>query len=284
VPAASTIKLLKEQKKLLDRGFKRRSAGKVRPADAGDEYLNWEFGWKPVLADLRAFARSIKDSHKLLDQIHRDSGQNVRRRYEFPVTSNSSVLQDVPGTSLTPSFDEGLGNCDVWMMGSGPSHFKLTTEYTKKRVFSGCYTYYVPPAEDFVGKARQYETYANMLLGTRVTPEVVWNLAPWSWAADWFTNAGDVISNYSQFGSDGLTMRYGYITEKITCSATATLSCSVNLRGAPNTAIALSETLGSTTTQRRYASPYGFGLTFDGFTPRQQAITVALGLTRGQRN
>jgi hypothetical protein len=161
----------------------------------------------------------------------------------------------------------------------------VDVENTSRRWFVGCYTFYVPPA-DAIGfdKARLYEQYANQILGTRLTPEVVWNLAPWSWAADWFSNLGDVVTNFSYFGADDLAMRYGYVMEKNTSTIHASWSGKVNLAGSPNTLISLNESFGSLTMQRRYASPFGFGLTFDGFTPRQQAITVALGLTRGNRN
>jgi len=283
VPTAATVKLMLEQKKLLDRGFKKRSVGRVRPADLGDEYLNYEFGWKPIVSDLRKFAHSIKNAHKIADEMHRGSGHNVRARYEFPSTFSEEVPFDEHNSSHTPYFEGDIGGCDAWMVGDAPRRWRVSIESTRKRWFAGCYTYYVPPAEDFVGKAREYETYANRILGTRLTPEVVWNLAPWSWAADWFVNLGDMATNFSYFGSDGLALRYGYVMETNTSAIRSLWAGQVNLAGAPNTFLTIGEYFGTRTLQRRYASPWGFGLTFDGFSPRQTAITAALGLTRGPR-
>jgi hypothetical protein len=280
VPTAATVKLAIEQRKLLKRGYRIRNAGKVSPSDLGDEYLNLQFGWAPIVSDLRKFAHSIKNAHAIVDQMERGSGQNVRRRYEFPTSTEVSQVQNEPNTSRTPAFSGDLGNCDTWMMGSGPATWDVNVEYQRKRWFSGCYTYYVPPADTFVGKARKYEAYANRILGTRLTPEVVWNLAPWSWAADWFLNLGDMATNFSYLGADGLAMRYGYVLE----SNTSTIHCNwtgkVNLTGASNTRISISESFGSKTMQRVWAYPWGFGFTFETLSPRQSAIVAALGISR----
>lgn len=284
VPAASTVKLAIEQRKLLKRGFQNRSVGRVRPRDAGNEYLNYEFGWKPIVSDLRDLAYSIKNAHKIVDDLHRGSGQKVRRRYEFPTTNEVTGSYNEPAGSRSPFMDGSLGICDAFMRGSGTSHFTMQNVYQRKRWFSGCYTYYIPPAEDFFGKARLYESYANKILGTRLTPEVVWNLAPWSWATDWFANTGDVYTNLSYFGQDSLAMQYGYVMESNTSTFRTSLTCKVNLVGKPNTQISIAEDFATRTMQRLYASPYGFGVTYEAMSPRQLAIIAALGLTRGQRS
>jgi hypothetical protein len=292
VPAAHVIRdILKDgriNRELKDRGFKNIKSESRRAHyssnELGGQYLNVEFGWKPIVADLRKFAYSIKNAHNLMDKLHRGSGQNVRRRYEFPTVQTRTDYTGSDNYYGQPAMANGLGRLDVWMMGSGPTIYREWSETKRKRWFSGCYTYYIPPATDFVGKAREYEAKANYILGTRLTPEVVWNISPWSWAADWFANLGDVARNYSAFGSDGLAMRYGYVMEENTTSFSASWGGRVNLVGAPDTYISLTESVGTKSMARRYSSPYGFGTTFDGLNPRQQAITVALGLTRTPRN
>jgi hypothetical protein len=123
---------------------------------------------------------------------------------------------------------------------------------------------------------------ADKLLGARITPEVLWNLTPWSWAVDWFTNVGDVIHNVSRFMNDGLVMHYGYIMRKR--SVTREYSHSggvVRVANGTKPIGILTQKFKTTVKERASATPWGFGLTFGSFTNRQKAIMAALGLTRG---
>jgi hypothetical protein len=121
------------------------------------------------------------------------------------------------------------------------------------------------------------EQSSAKLFGTRVTPELFWELTPWSWAVDWVTNLGDVIHNVSAFSRDGLVMPYGYMMATITIKDTYTLSGFQFNTGPPQT---MFQSFTSTSKQRIRATPFGFGLDLGGFTNRQWAIIGALGLSR----
>jgi hypothetical protein len=122
---------------------------------------------------------------------------------------------------------------------------------------------------------------ASKIFGLELTPEVAWNLSPWSWAADWFTNAGDVISNLTDWATDGLVLRYGYVMEHTIASNTYTF---VGKTGFSNTSVRPSPVTLVTETKRRVkANPFGFGVTWGGLSPRQLAITAALGITNAMR-
>jgi len=129
----------------------------------------------------------------------------------------------------------------------------------------------------------KWDAEANKLLGTRLTPATVWNLAPWSWALDWFTNTGDVVTNLSAFANDGLCLRYGYIMEEVSTRNTGCWQGYINTRDSANVFIKIEESFGSTTKKRQPATPFGFGLELGSFTPRQMAITAALGLSNAPR-
>jgi hypothetical protein len=120
---------------------------------------------------------------------------------------------------------------------------------------------------------------AHKILGLELTPETLWNLAPWSWAADWFGNIGDLFHNANSLASDGLVMRYGYIMEHTRVRDTYVFSGPTGLvswySGRPTPLILTSETK-----LRRRATPFGFGKTFAGLTTRQKAIAAALGINR----
>lgn len=256
--------------------LKRRS-GKAR--SAGSDYLNYEFGWKPLVNDIKKFAKAVTQQEKILRQYERNSGKPLRRNTTISDTT-STEMEDLgsgwkPRPFLPYYVDENV---------VAGRMTKITV--TKCRQwFSGSFTYYLPPMERDQGI---WSTRANKLLGTRLTPELVWNLSPWSWALDWFGNTGDVLHNISAFANDGLVMPYAYVMEEKSITHT------YELRGVrynfPNTSPQLAgdfnfdQSFVTTTKKRLGASPYGFGLLPDvDFTPRQWAISVALGLSRGLR-
>jgi hypothetical protein len=117
---------------------------------------------------------------------------------------------------------------------------------------------------------------ADLLFGTTLTPEVLWNIGPWSWAVDWFANTGDVISNLSSVAKYGLVMPYGYMMETTIVKDTYTL------RENPlKQAITIRPLTFVTITKKRVrAHPFGFGVTWEGLSPLQLAILAALGISR----
>jgi hypothetical protein len=122
---------------------------------------------------------------------------------------------------------------------------------------------------------------AKEILGVDLDLEVIWNLSPWSWAVDWFSNAGDVISNVNSMVEDGLIMRYGYIMETTMVSDTYTRKYQdqfYNGQGKCDSFV----TLVTETKIRRRANPFGFGLTWDGLSTFQKSIIAALGISKGR--
>jgi hypothetical protein len=118
---------------------------------------------------------------------------------------------------------------------------------------------------------------ADKLIGLGLTPDVLWNLAPWSWAVDWFTNTGDVILNLTDWASDGLVMVYGYLMEHTIVKDTYTLTFpGIFPRRNVTPMVFVTETK-----LRRKANPFGFGVNANDLSDRQLAIITALGLTAG---
>jgi hypothetical protein len=241
---------------------------------AGDEYLNVEFGWKTMIADMMKWAHAYRNADKIYSQFRRDSGRRVRRRYVFPKL-DTIVKSEVLSRSLLPGPQHG------GVFSDGNTVFPCHVEHRliRERWFSGAFTYYL--AGDS-GPDKEWDRHAqrlNKLYGTKVTPEVVWNLAPWSWAVDWFSNAGDVVHNVTQFSQDGLVMPYGYMMEK------SILRAQYSIRDIPfksGVVSDLTQVFTNTVKTRRRATPFGFGLSDADLTDRQLAIIAALGLSRSR--
>ncbi len=262
---------------IIGSSFRSRAHGALKAQKAGGEYLNVEFGWKPLIADLRKFATGVKKHDQIVSQLSRDSGRNVRRRYAFPIEEESQNY-DLPNRQFVLGGPDG-GALNTYLYAAPGT---LTNDIYKSTVtyFSGCYTYHLPDYNQMFGVSR-YVAEADKVLGVRFwTPEVLWNLAPWSWAADWVANTGDVMTNLTAFSQNDFAMRYGYLMQKRQeIQRYAGTQALHTWRNGPQ-AFTASRTYRAIAMSRVPASPFGFGFNWDGFSPRQLAITAALGISR----
>jgi hypothetical protein len=236
---------------------------------AGREYLNVEFGWKPLESDVRNAALEVKRSVKLLRQYEKSRGQQVRRRFSFdPINTVTTTDMGASHAAVPPVstafFDTYFG--------------RLSLEQTFKQQvwFSGCFTYYVSPGMN-PSKLGAYEAAADRLLGSRLTPELIWNLTPWTWLSDWFVDIGDVVNGIQALVLDGSVMWYGYVMASQYRENMYTLS-GVKPKG--ENPMTLSQRFIAETKQRQKATPFGFGLDPSGFSGKQWAILAALGISR----
>lgn len=235
--------------------------------NAGSDYLNYQFGWKPLVSDIQKFAYVVKNANRITKQYEADSGKLLKRRYDFPGEETSSH-DEWTGRYPAPLWDYSLFR---------PDHVGRLRRYRTKRTrrwLEATFTYYLPP----VGTRARDLAIANKLYGIRLTPDVVWQLTPWSWAADWVSNIGDVASNISAFASDGLVMPHAYMMEETSARQEWILD-QVGYKsysGMQN----FRQTFTVTVKQRRRATPFGFGFDFDGLTNRQTAILSALAISR----
>jgi len=259
--------------KLVGHTLWKEKTAKARRKATGGEYLNVEFGWKPLVSDILDTYKAAKTADAVWKQYERDAGKVVRRKMEFPTVNTTSV--NVLSSSWRPYIAVGG---DPLMINGGAVYGKLiqTDSFYERTWFSGAFTYHL--SRDWYKQGSSSKMDA--LLGTDITPEVLWNVTPWSWLVDWFANTGDVISNLTSMATDSLVMPYGYIMQHTRAVRTYSYDgphvYKSRVLPSPLTLVVESK--------RRFgASPYGFGLTWDGFSTRQVAILSALGISRGKK-
>lgn len=251
-------------------------ADKTRIAKgAGSEYLNAQFGWVPLVSEIGNLVEANRKAVKLIRQLERDNGRNVRRTFRFQDEKKTETVLDqanggngIPWT-VTP-FHAPL------FQSNPAGRLVIEREFRRKMKFSGCFTYHLPTGDtrwdNFLNALQKYDR----LYGVAPTPDVLWNLTPWSWAVDWFANIGDVINNASNALLYGQILRYGYMMEETTVIDTYTRYCP-NVLGATTV---FTTRFKRVTKKRVKASPFGFGLSFDGFDAYQLSILAALGISR----
>jgi hypothetical protein len=242
---------------------------------SSEEYLNFQFGIKPLINDVQRWIHAVTRADKLWEQFQKDSGKLVRRHYTFPKSREVLLSNVTPGQ---PAFGDGItAVADLWQ--GGHNAFDLYTEITRERErwFSGAFTYYLETPKDQKAAWKGHVRRAQYLYGTKLDLAALWALAPWSWAADWFANTGSLITNISRFSDDGLVMPYGYMMER---SSVSHLYRMRDVTPIGYHIPDLTQVLTRTVKYRRRATPYGFGLSEATFSPRQWAILGALGITR----
>jgi hypothetical protein len=225
--------------------------------NAGSEYLNIEFGWKPLVSDLRSLAKSVKDHEKIWLAYRKGSGMKTRVGNHLEDEKETKIYSGgiIPLPSAYPRFLTGT----------------ISYQTRRRTWFSGAFKYYVPEPVDFPSKMSYWSSQASKILGLRLDPEVVWNLSPWSWAADWFSNTGDVLHNVALLGKDGLVMQYGY------AMAESSLIYKYEAKDPTRAGTACSRVSEHKTCQRIRANPYGFGVAAESLSAKQTAVVAALG-------
>jgi len=237
---------------------------------AGDDYLNVRFGWEPLTNGVQDFLGAAKSSYSALQQMRRDSGRLVRRSYTYEVESSHTTATQALGTIFPGGSYYVTTNAQRFM----------TTEVVKKCWFSGAFVYHLPDSLQGESALAELAAVAELNFGVAFTPETLWNLTPWSWAVDWFTNAGDVISNISDSQRYGLIMPYGYVMVNTIIKRTFSVRGVTFKGGVPGTPSPISFV--TETKQRRRANPFGFGVTDLDLDPSQLSILAALGLSRSR--
>jgi hypothetical protein len=233
---------------------------------SGDEYLNAVFGWRPFANDLVSFVRTTHDMSKVITQLGRDNGKAVRRH--GPIHSDTTTATAVTtGTGYPPSLLPAVNN----LLFVGNWKKTVTTTQKVDYWFSGRFRYYIP---DF-GTLQWQRRFLSKLYGVEPSPQLLWNLIPWSWAIDWFTNVGDTMSNFTGNMAENLVADYAYVMEHRVATTETLIEFST--RSGPKSC---SATVVQESKYRIPASPFGFGLTWDGFNSKQLAIMAALVFSR----
>lgn len=239
----------------------------------GGEYLNMVFGWNPTVGDLRDTLSAVSNSRKILA----DYARRFEKHYRFHETvrdshrgfSGLTSSNRAPVPALPSYFYKPGG-------GFNPLHVSGTV---KERVWTaGSFLYHQYVEGNLFNQIDEWADQADHLLGLRPTVDKAWELVPFSWLADWQTNIGDVLKNVTYIGSDGLALHHAYAMHSYEYTAHVTNS-GTRLDGSTNPR-EISCKVYESAKMRIKATPYGFAITPEEFSPKQWSILAALGLTK----
>lgn len=252
----------------------------------GGGYLGWQFGWAPVISDVKKALEILMD----LDGALYTSNSTRRKRTWSVYSANAGRTSWARGWGPVSPLNQS------WTDGNNRSKL-LTPRYTGvSGVTSYIGAFNIPTDVAVFTKAdvrtsarfltgavpdRRANTWLDQgveLLGLKLDAQTLWELTPWSWLVDWFTNIGSVIQSLSTLGLDNTLLNYAYSTIR--------LQNNVSVLGRPASTGSYSLkgkfTFRAETEMkvRRVASPFGFSVAWEQLNAGQIAILTALGLAR----
>lgn len=252
----------------------------------GSEYLNNVFGWAPIIRDVERAINTFVTIDNLL--FPEDS---TRRKVKRVIHTNGTVFKDSSGIQFGPTWTNGIPAPDVPLVTSAESNNPAFSYYMN--VGSGMGEWSVleelsvyTTARFNTGLRPNRTNNTNLdraidLLGLEITPEVLWELTPWSWLVDWFSNMGTVIGNLTNLGLSNTILNYAY--------STARWKSRSSVEYTPQKVYSHDEITGKFLYSYTHdykvrigASPFGFDVALDSLSAGQWAILAALGLARSR--
>lgn len=260
--------MLAQTAKAFARSYKTfiKNTSKMGIRDAADDWLNLNFGWLPFLRDIEDFIKVVKYQEDLLRQLRKDNNQWIYRRRSIRREETvEQVFSDSRVAAFTP-----VGASNLYNTPNGNTRIERVTRLNSW--FVGRFKYYIPYLKTSgPGTTREMVH----LLGLRPTPMVLYELMPWSWLVDWFTNVGTSFSNLQSCLLDGVVSKYAYVMSHKTQRVTGEYFS--NFKQGPIKAVRYAQIEQKI---RSEASPFGFENSADSFSQRQWSILAALGFTR----
>lgn len=258
MPTVPTMNLSVSVAELLREGLPKKLGANLRKGfsakHVADEFLNYTFGYLPVLSDLQALALTLPRLEEKMKELVRNNGREIRRGLR-PKT----VVADESWSHYTYIFGGGGAITGY----NTPRVCNHSVTRTTTTWFSAAYFYDLPTLPEISDRFAQM----RYVLGLNLDAQTIWNLIPWSWLVGWLLPVEPVLQNLSVMARNNVRIQRAYIM----CHSEVTHTAD-NGR--------FSATLRMSTKQRDRASPWGFGANPKALSATQLAILASLGLSR----
>jgi hypothetical protein len=256
----------------------------------GSGYLNNVFGWTPILRDVDSAIKTLLVLDSML--FPEDS---TRRNVRRVLSTRGGISEDPVGLWLGPPLAAQSTLANSFLVNdlkfSGLGFSQTSAGVAQPAQTSVLEEISVWTTARFNTTARPsatnngYLDKAIDLLGLELTPEVLWQVTPWSWLIDWFSNMGTVIGNLSTLGLSNTILNYAYSTARLKTSVGVQVMPRVQSSGS-NVITAFGGDFFFSYNMdykvRVAASPFGFDVSLGSLSASQWAILTALGLARSR--
>lgn len=253
-----------------------------RPSNLAEHYLAMQFGWIPLQRDIQKFVKEQLRLDAELQRIIKQAGRPQRRRV------NLQSHEGARHTTQTMSASGGSGHVvrtspvlvtQCYTDGNLKKAHMSTTQTVEHITWAaGAFRYLLPPGP----RTRKWKrALKRKIMGLRVSPSLMYELVPWSWLVDYFTDVGQFTKAISPGFADRLicdsayictTSRWTYVTEASLGVWTSSSNDSKSVQ--------MSTVNIAVRKVRVHASPFGFGVKQSDLNPKQVSILGALGYSK----
>jgi len=176
--------------------FKLRSLQHVRLSQLGKDYVSYQFGWKPMIDDVKKlleFPRTLPARvERLQRQILKDQTFHYRQKW----------FDDGPGTQFSIPYD-AINEVNKGIEEANRREILLHAIVNCNVRFPAV----LPGLPDEFSWAR--------IVGLDPTISDLWKLIPWTWLIDWFLDFGDYIEAIAEFNQENSVINYGMLSCKM---------------------------------------------------------------------
>jgi len=251
----------------------------MQPKKVADTFLNEQFGWVPMIKDIRDINHVYQNQAKIKSQMTNENNRWIRRKATLLDDYQETKLAGEPGMRVSPAGDF----ISIMFRDGAAPHWELWEKKSSYITTSGSFRYYRPEFDATIpdNSSAWNEVQRQMTMyGLRISPSNVWRATPWTWLIDWFTDFGSVMDRITDWALDSIACRYLFLMRHDI--RTVTLKQVLPMRGGD--VIVSWDRLVDAKIRRGSDSPYGFGLSWSGLTARQLAILSALRISRRNTN
>lgn len=233
-------------------------------------WLALQFGWRPLLNDIRKLCSDQINAQKRLKQLLRDNGRPVRRSIMMQDDTDFTFVSGHNGPgALYPAFTTGFYQGPLvgqWIQTAGNRWWA-----------SARFRYWLPGGpRDIAWKRRMIAA----IYGLNPSPSVVYNAVPWTWLADWFVNAGDLIENLEAGVADRCAADYFYVMRDRWKRTQAFLKFGFKRRSGEIVQFSGTSQSNGSHKSRVLGDPFGFATNQNMLSGMQLSILGALGMSR----
>lgn len=253
------------------------SSKRMSPKGASDSFLSASFGWAPFIRDILDVCNVVVNYDTFVRDTTNRNGKWDHRSAVLEETDDITVISSGTGQKVQPVsvfFDDMMVPGATWT-----KRFQYTQHLIRRVWAAGDYKFYRP---SFDMSRSDYDSGWNQvrrlstILGTDVSPALLWKITPWTWLADWFFNIGNVIETATAAGQDGVVSKNVFLM--YSWHKELALLQEFNFNSRP-CSFEFRRIVDSK--QRGHAqTPYSFGLQPGNLSSMQWSILGALGISK----